>query len=557
MLLNLHVKNIALIDEVDIDFGEGLNILTGETGAGKSIIIDSVNFALGARMPKDVVREDATDAVCELVFEVSDEDTLRALESLDVYPDEGRVILTRKISKGKSQLKCNGDGITTSMARDIAALLIDIHGQHEHQSLLYKNNHLKILDKYCYGDISPLLECYRSAYKEYRDKSRELEEAKSQAGSKEMDEDYCRFVVNEISGAGLKPGEDEELEENFRRMNSARKIAESLQAVREYLQDDESGAAINVSRAAGYARTIAGLDKQAEDLYSQLSSIEDLIQDFERSLSDYESGLSFSQEEYIACEERLNEINRLKMKYAPTIEGILKHLEDEENKLSKISDYGSYLENLEMEISELHSKVIDLCYKISDVRRKEAVSLSEQVVKSLEELNFLDARFEIAIESDEEKISENGFDDVEFLISTNPGEKIKPLSLVASGGELSRIMLALKTVFADKDLIGTLIFDEIDTGISGVTAQLVADKMSYISGLHQVICVTHLPQIASHANNHYLIEKNVFDGRTTTNVRALGYDDSVNELARMLSGTQITEATLMNAKEMKDASVSI
>lgn len=553
MLINLHVKNIALIDEVDIDFGEGLNILTGETGAGKSIIIDSVNFALGARMPKDVVREDTQDAICELVFYVDDEDTLKALELLDIIPDDNRVILTRKIVRGKSSLKCNGENITTNRAKEIASLLIDIHGQHEHQSLLYKGNHLKILDKYCGSDFYNLLTQYRGTYKQYKDALKEYEEAKSQANNKDADVDYCRFVVNEIAEANLQIGEDEILEETFRRMSNSKKIAESVQAVREYLEDDTQGAAINISRAVGYMKQVLSYDDSAEELYGQLVEFEGLLQDFERSLEDYESNMIFSQEEFVNCESRLNEINRLKMKYAPTIEGILEHMSVQEENLLKMSDYDSYLESLEEKVNSLHTVAMSMCGNISDIRRKEAKTLAESIRESLTDLNFLDSRFEIVINSDESKISESGFDDVEFMISTNPGEKIKPLTQVASGGELSRIMLALKAVFAGKDSIGTLIFDEIDTGISGKTAQLVADKMTYISKMHQVICVTHLPQIASHAAIHYLINKSVADGRTSTNVNALSYDDSVKELARMLSGTQITDATIANAKEMKDA----
>jgi len=554
MLLNLHVKNIALIDEVDIDFEEGLNILTGETGAGKSILIDSVNFALGARMPKDVVREDAVDALCELVFFADDGFVVSALEEMDIYPDDGRVILTRKITKGKSSIKCNGESITTNTAKAIASLLIDIHGQHEHQSLLYKNNHLKILDKYCGNDFAQLIENYKEKYVKYCESCKELEEARNKAGNRDADADYSRFVVNEITSANLQNGEDELLEDTFRRMNNSRKIAESVAAVKSYISDDDQGATTGISRAVGYLRQVSSYDKDSQPLFEQLVDIEGLIQDFERSLDDYESSLVFSPEEFEKCEERLNEINHLKMKYAPTIEGILEHLEKEEQKLLMMEDYDSYLEDLSAKVEMLHSDIISMCKKMSDIRRKEADTLSAEIAKSLSDLNFLDSKFEIAIVSDENSISSNGYDDVEFMISTNPGERIKPLTQVASGGELSRIMLALKAVFAGKDAIGTLIFDEIDTGISGKTAQLVADKMSYISKLHQVICVTHLPQIASHASTHFAISKGVCDGRTSTQVNKLSEDESIMELARMLSGSQITEATIENAREMKDAS---
>lgn len=553
MLLNLHVKNIALIDDVEIDFTEGLNILTGETGAGKSILIDAVNFALGARMPKDVVRDDSKNALCELVFSVDDAKTVERLRELDVEPDDGNVILQRKLSAGKSSLKCNDQAITTSAAKDIASLLIDIHGQHEHQSLLYKNNHRIILDGFCGNDFNAVYAEYSEIYKQYKDAKREYEDAVLDNANRDADADYCAFVVDEISNAKLKIGEDDELEERYRRMNNSRRIAEAMQAVREYLAGDASGASSNVSRAVGVLRGASSLDEGIEGLYEQLTEVEGLLQDFERSLTDYEDELTFSPEDFATVEGRLNEINRLKQKYAPTIEGILKRMDDEQEKLDRLADYDSYLADLKGKFDGLHNNVVAGCKTLSSMRAKKAEVLATDIRQALIDLNFLDARFEISIVCDEEKITENGWDDIEFMISTNPGEKVKPLTQVASGGELSRIMLALKAVLAQQDSIGTLIFDEIDTGISGKTAQLVADKMSYIAKSHQVICVTHLPQIASHADTHFEISKAAVDNHTSTSVRCLNYDESVAELARMLGGASITEAVLANAKEMKSA----
>lgn len=553
MLLNLHIKNIALIDEVEIDFSEGLNVLTGETGAGKSILIDSVNFALGARMPKDIVRDDEKGALCELVFSVDDEDTISGLAELDIEPEDGQIILSRKMSGGKSSLRCNGETVTASMARQIAALLIDIHGQHEHQSLLHTDNHRKILDKYCGSEMEDLQTKYSKVYSDYKKVKAEYDEACASAGSSEGDADYCAFVISEIENAALRIGEDDELEEKYSRMNNSRKIAESVQAVREYMYSEEGGAASNVSRASGYLKSVISIDSSAQELYAQLLDIDGLIQDFERSLTDYEDELVFSPEELAQCEERLNEINRLKMKYAPTIEGILQHQEEEQEKLDKLSDYDQYLDNLKVKCDELYAEVKNYCDKIHELRNREAKKLASDIKESLRGLNFLDAEFEIDVEASDEHITGNGYDCVEFIISTNPGEKLMPLTQVASGGELSRIMLGLKDVFALKDAIGTLIFDEIDTGISGRTANLVADKMTHIASAHQVICVTHLPQIASHADAHLLIEKSVTDGRTSTSVRQLDNEASVMELARMLSGAEITEATVANAREMKNA----
>ena len=553
MLQSLHVKNIALIDDVEIEFGPGMNVLSGETGAGKSIIIDSVNFALGARMPKDVVRDDAQHALCELVFSIDDEATREALRALGAADcDDGTVILQRRISGGKSSLKVNGESVTASSAAKIAALLIDIHGQHEHQSLLYKNNHRIILDRYCGDDFASSLASYKEIYRRYRDAKAEYdaEIAASLAGS--IDVDYCRFVIDEIEAANLKCGEDDELEDKFRRMNNAKKIADNISAVREYLSDDEMGAAMNISKAVGYLKNTLSLEASAGDLYEQLFDIENLLGDFARALDDYEEGLVFAPEEFKECEERLNLINRLKQKYAPTIEGILKRRDEEVLKLEKLLDYDSYIAELKDKKEELFKEVEKRCGELSEVREAKGKLLSADIRKALLELNFLEAEFEIKITSDINKCSETGFDEIEFLISTNPGEKLKMLTQVASGGELSRIMLALKAVFADRDSIGTLIFDEIDTGISGKTAQMVAGKMKYIAKSHQVICVTHLPQIAAAAENHFLIEKNAEDGRTRTSVMKLEQEASVRELARMLSGSVITETTLASAREMKE-----
>lgn len=552
MLQSLHVKNIALIDDVEIEFGPGMNVLSGETGAGKSILIDSVNFALGARMPKDIVRENAEYALCELVFSVDDEYTRRSLMELDIDMTDDSVILQRKIVNGKSSLKINGESMTAQSVGRVAAVLIDIHGQHEHQSLLYKNNHRIILDKFCGDDFAGRLDEYKTTYREYRSVLAEYEEAVNSAATSEDDADYCSFVINEIDSASLNIGEDEKLEDQFKRMNNARRIVESMQAVREYLEDDEAGAAMNISKAIGCLKGVMSLDEGATELFDQLFDVENLLHDFERSLSDYEADLVFSPEEYALCEDRLNEINRLKQKYAPTIEGILERRDKEQKKLDKLLDYDSYIEDLHARVESLWNEVLAGCKALSDIRKENAHVMEKAIREALADLNFLNAQFEIAIVSDGEKCGETGFDDIEFLISTNPGERVKPLTQVASGGELSRIMLALKAVFAGRDSIGTLIFDEIDTGISGKTAQMVAAKMRVIATSHQVICVTHLPQIAAAAQNHFVIEKNVSDGRTITSVMKLDYEGSIGELARMLSGSIITDATLANAREMKE-----
>lgn len=551
MLQSLHVKNIALIDDVEIDFTDGLNILTGETGAGKSIIIDSVNFALGARMPKDIVRSDCDYALCELVFSVDDEKTRSELEKLDVMLTDNQVILQRRIVNGKAGCKVNGESVPASRIRDIAEYLIDIHGQHEHQSLLYKKNHKILLDSFCKDGFDSELCKLAELYDEYKGAKEGYEKASASRDSVARDLDYSKFVAEEIEAAALREGEDEELENDFSRMNNSRKIAEIFSKVMQALSSDQEGAASMVGYALSSMHQIADIDESARPVYEQLAEAEDVLSDSIRALSLYEESLEYSPEDYERIKERLDVINNLKMKYGQTIDKINDRLSEESEKIEKLSDYESYLKNLEFKTNELYDKLLQVCAKVSDIRKKEAAILQKEITGALNNLNFLDARFEIIITSGEEKLSRDGFDDVEFMISTNPGEDIKPLTNVASGGELSRIMLALKSVLARRDNIGTLIFDEIDTGISGKTAQLVADRMSDIAADHQVIAVTHLPQIASHATTHFLIEKRADGNHTATSVKPLEYNESVEELARMLAGSSITEAVMENAAELK------
>ncbi len=551
MLQSLHVKNIALIDDVEIEFTDGLNILTGETGAGKSIIIDSVNFALGARMPKDIVRSDSDYALCELVFAVDDDETIGKLGELDIMLTDDQVILQRRIAGGKTTCKVNGETVPASVMRRISEHLIDIHGQHEHQSLLYRSNHKLLLDSFCGDGLNSELCKLSELYDSYKAVKDEYEHALQSRDSVAGELDYSRFVAAEIEAAALHDGEDEELESDYSRMNNSRRIAETLSQVMLALSTGDESASSMISYALSHLRQAVDLDDGARALFDQLTAAEDVLADCIRSMSAYEESLEFSPEDYERTKERLDVINNLKMKYGQTIDSINERLAAESEKIARLTDYETYISDLEQRSRELHDKLLEVCERISHIRRKEAAILQEEIVAALNNLNFLDARFEIAITSDKEKIARDGYDDVEFMISTNPGEEQKPLTSVASGGELSRIMLALKSVLAKRDNIGTLIFDEIDTGISGRTAQLVADRMSDIAASHQVIAVTHLPQIASHADTHFVIEKEADGMHTTTSVRVLSYDESVAELARMLAGSEITDAVMDNAAELK------
>lgn len=552
MLTNLHVKNIALIDEVEINFSKGLNILTGETGAGKSIIIDAVNFALGKRMPKDVVREDAEYALCELIFTVENEAQEAKLLEMDIPAEDGQIIMQRKIINGRGVCKVNGETVPAAFLKELSGMLIDIHGQHEHQSLLYKKKHQEILDSYCGEEFQRLIARIAKEYRLYSEAQTELLEAEQADGSREKETALAQFETEEIRGASLIPGEDEQLEQDYRKMTNAKKIAEAIAGVHQYTgYEMENGAGASIGRAFGILKSVASYDEEMDGLLSQITDIDNLLNDFNRAVADYEDSLSFGEEEYSQTEERLNVLNRLKSKYGNTLADVLIYCESQEEKLEKYQNYEEYIAGLKEETKRLKKELLQLCEEASKIRSAQALLLAKDIRSALIDLNFLDARFEIAVEMKEEKPGPDGYDEVEFLISTNPGEKVKPLIQVASGGELSRIMLALKAVLASRDQVGTLIFDEIDTGISGRTAQKVSEKLALLAGNHQVICVTHLPQIAAMADTHFEISKNVSDGRTVTMVKRLSDAESEKELARMLGGVQITDTVLENAKEMK------
>ncbi len=552
MLLNLHVKNLALIREAEVDFKEGLNILTGETGAGKSLIISSVNIALGGKIPKDMVRDETKAALVELLFSVEEEEKLHALKELEIpIEEDGSVLMQRKIQNGRSTARINGETVTASILKKTAELLIDIHGQHENQSLLSKKNYLDILDAYGEEELSSVLAKLRSCYEEYQRLARELESNDMDENEKNREISLLEYEIEEIEAASLSAGEDEILEREYRRMVNGKKIMEAAGAA--YRETGyESGAGEFVGRALRELNGVAAFDETISGLSEQLTDIDSLLNDFNRNLSEYMADAEFSEEEFHETEERLNTVNHLKSKYGNTIEKVLEYKEESENKLEKLKDYDRFREEIRAALLKAEKELSESCKKASRIRKKCSKEFSKLLKQALLDLNFLDVQFEIDVREEPLKYTRKGFDQVEFLISTNPEEKIKPLSQVASGGELSRIMLALKTVLARKDSVDTLIFDEIDAGISGRTAQKVAEKLTEVSREHQVICITHLPQIAAQASHHFLIQKDFEKGATLTQVKELSEGESVEELARMLGGARITDAVLKNAKEMKD-----
>ncbi len=551
MLTHLHVKNLALIREAEIDFTEGLNILTGETGAGKSIVIGSVSLALGGKVSREMVRPGADYGLAELVFLVNREKQKEKLLELGITPEEDQVIISRKISDGRSINKINGETVTLSQLRETASLLIDVHGQHEHQSLLQKKKHLEILDEFAKEELGPVKEKLAGAFQNWKKLKKQLQEAQMDEESRLREISLLEFETDEIGKAELVPGEDEELERRYRRMTNARKLMEaagSAYALTGY--EEESGAGAVIGRAVRELQSAASFDEELSGLASLLSDVDGLLNDFNREMSDYLTSLEFDEKEFSETEERLNLLNYLKSRYGHTLEEILAYQEKQEQRLAALQDYDRYLQDLEAQLKKAEEELQDLCAEASGIRQRYGKMLCEKIKEHLIDLNFLNVEFEMAFEELPEYTAQ-GKDSAEFLISTNPGEPLRPLMKIASGGELSRIMLAIKTVLADRDEIDTVIFDEIDVGISGRTAQKVSEKMMLIGRTRQVICITHLAQIAAMADSHYRIEKQVEEGETRTQLRRLSEKESIEELARILGGAEITDAVTKNAEEMR------
>jgi DNA repair protein RecN (Recombination protein N) len=551
MLESLHVKNLALIDETEVEFTEGLNILTGETGAGKSVIIGSVNLALGAKADKEIIRTGAEYALVELVFSL-DENQRNAVRDMELPLEDNILILQRKIMAGRSICRVNGETVTAGQLRALSGTLLDMYGQHEHQSLLKASRHRELLDGYAGKEMAVLKESLKELYKRYKKTEEELKANSLDDSARNREMDLLSFEVKEIEAAGLTLNEDEELEKNYRRMSNARQLKEAVFAVHALTgYEDGESAGEAIGRALREMRPVSSYDEELSGLIGQLEDIDNLLNDFNRSLADYRDSLEFNEEEFIQTEERLNMINRFKEKYGGTIGEILDSCEEKQKRLQHLESYEEYVNLLHTRYEEEKKQLLSLCSEISALRKETAERLSGKLTEALKALNFMEVDFSIDVEAEEEHFTEEGYDRIQFMISTNPGEKKKPLADVASGGELSRIMLAFKTVFADEEGTHTLIFDEIDTGISGRTAWKVSEKLGQLADNHQIICITHLPQIAAMADSHYLIEKQVKQERTVTEIKRLDEEESLGELARLLGSGRVTEAVLTNAREMK------
>ena len=552
MLVHLHVRNLALIEDIEVEFGPGLNILTGETGAGKSILLGSMQLILGGRSAKDMIRTGASNALVELLFQVENPRAEASLRELGVETSEGQVLLTRKLMDGRSINKINGETCTVAQMKAAASCLLDIHGQHEHQSLLYQDKQLEILDIYGKEEIFPAKEKVQTAYKKYRDCKRQLDELDIDEEQRNRERAFLEFEINEIESAQLVSGEDEELEKRYRKLNNGRKILETLQGVRDLTgYESGQGAGESVGNAVREISRVTEYDAQLDSMASALQEIDGLLNDFNRELASYVDDLNFDDKAFYENEKRLDTINGLKAKYGRTIEDIQEYCLKQKQKLENLDKYEERFHEAEENLKKSREELETVSHKLSVIRQKYSQMLTDKITEGLKDLNFLDVQFQITFRRRKEYTA-GGFDDIEYEISTNPGESLKPLGKIVSGGELSRIMLAIKAILADRDQIETLIFDEIDTGISGRTAQKVSEKMALIGRCHQVLCITHLPQIAAMADTHFEIEKHQKDNETITEIHPLEGDDSVRELARLLGGAELTQAVFDNAKEMKE-----
>jgi len=548
MLEGLHVKNLVIIDEAEVSFGGGLNILTGETGAGKSVVIGSINLALGAKAGKNLVRAGKESGFVELVFSVNN-DVGDKLRRLDIIPEDGLVVITRKFTGERSVSKINGETVTLSKVKEAAALLLDIHGQTENQTLQLSKNHLELLDKYCKEEVKPYKKRLKDLVTEYRNKENELLEYSADEASISRELDFLKYECKEIESAKLVKDEEEELDKKVRKYSSSSKIVSLIEEARKNLSDN-GGADDSIGSIVRAMSRLSDVDETSVELLNQISEIESLLNDFERSLSDYADDNVFDESDFMQSEERLDKIRGIYAKHGGSYDTTIDFLDASLAQIEKLEHASEYKEKLSMEVEKLKKVILSECDELTKVRKRGALKLSKLVKQSLIDLNFLQVEFDVEFAGSKDFTSK-GNDEIIFKISTNPGEPMRSISEVASGGELSRIMLALKSVMADTDEIPTMIFDEVDTGISGRTAQMVAEKMALLSAKRQIIAITHLAQIAAMADNHYLIEKKADENHTATDIRRLDEAEEVSELARILGGVAVTENVINSAREMK------
>ncbi len=550
MLSELHVKNFAILDEVSVEFGKGLNVLTGETGAGKSLLLGSVNAALGGKVSKDFLGSNGDYALAELLFD-NDACVRDLLEKYEL-PESDMLVISRRITDtGRSVSRINGETVNASIVKEIASRLFDVHGQHDHQTLLYPAKQLALLDRYAGAEALEEAAAVRSLARDYRAAKKELSDASEHGAARARELSMAQYEYDEIMAARLVAGEDDLLEERFRVLSNREKLTEACAEADSVLSTDATSVTTGIGRALRKLSKASSLDPKLEAIYEDLRLAEEQVGDIAARLSDYLSEITGTEAELNEVGERLDVINRLKSKYGRTIEAILAYAEEAERTIAKLSDFDGYVAALTEKVKKSEQALRTEAAKLTAIRKKAADELSAKVRASLSELNFLNSEFTVEFRELEEP-GETGAEEAEFMISANPGEPLRPLAKIASGGELSRVMLALKTASSGKDEIETVFFDEIDAGISGRTAQKVAEKLAAIAQTKQVICITHLPQIAAMADCHFEISKSAEDGKTRTTLQKLTEDEVPRELARMLGGAEITDSVMANAREMRE-----
>ena len=550
MLVVLNIKNFALIQELSVEFGAGFNILSGETGAGKSILIDTIDYVLGGKFSKDLIRYGEDKTYVEAIFDIENDEIYTLLNDLNIEADELLVVSRETTISGKSIIKVNGKTIVLSQLKKIREKLLDIHGQHQNQSLLSKGTHILYLDEYNSENISPLLEqfeIFKNRYSEIEDKINELK------GNEDREKllDYIKFQIEDIEKAKLKPGEEEDLREQYNILANAEKISSSLINSYNYLNNNPQGNSVlellskvisELSHSEMHLEKIKDKRVQVEEAYY-------LLEESTRDIRDIANEVYYDENELAAINERIYEISLYKKKYGNSIDEILQFLEKLKNQYDEFINSEEIILKLKKELSVIEKEMKDIGLKLHEFRCMSAKDLEVRIKEELSYVGLEKAIINIDVNLSEEANS-RGYDDVQFLISANPGEPLKPLEKVLSGGELSRIMLALKCVFVDKDKIPTLIFDEIDTGISGAIGKRVGEKMYQVSVKHQVLCITHLPQIAALSDNHYFVSKKVENGKTFTQIRTLNEEDKVCEIAKMIGGDNLSDVAIDNSREM-------
>ena len=550
MLVVLNIKNFALIQELSVEFGAGFNILSGETGAGKSILIDTIDYVLGGKFSKDLIRYGEDKTYVEAIFDIENDEIYTLLNDLNIEADELLVVSRETTISGKSIIKVNGKTIVLSQLKKIREKLLDIHGQHQNQSLLSKGTHILYLDEYNSENISSLLEqfeIFKNRYSEIEDKINELK------GNEDREKllDYIKFQIEDIEKAKLKPGEEEDLREQYNILANAEKISSSLINSYNYLNNNPQGNSVlellskvisELSHSEMHLEKIKDKRVQVEEAYY-------LLEESTRDIRDIANEVYYDENELAAINERIYEISLYKKKYGNSIDEILQFLEKLKNQYDEFINSEEIILKLKKELSVIEKEMKDIGLKLHEFRCMSAKDLEVRIKEELSYVGLEKAIINIDVNLSEEANS-RGYDDVQFLISANPGEPLKPLEKVLSGGELSRIMLALKCVFVDKDKIPTLIFDEIDTGISGAIGKRVGEKMYQVSIKHQVLCITHLPQIAALSDNHYFVSKKVENGKTFTQIRMLNEEDKVCEIAKMIGGDNLSDVAIDNSREM-------